>query len=246
MIDLEGIHGIDMLIQRLADMRQTDDDRTDNSQSSGKWKSKASRNFWVESLRNLGSDPNTHVTSAQEEILALLAYCYDILRALSCDTSSILDSCTSRENSEKNDIQVNISEEAVLQQRRDMERERFENEDPFLSRNIKSQNVKIGNHLAPLHKLDAMKRVENSYSTSLLERWESHPNSQAFLPSFMDYKGPQELAEALSSLQISIQHNVNAMSLVLIEKDGLFRKLKDELASHLVEQRKREEGNAFQ
>ena len=167
-------------------------------------------------------------TNADDELLALLGFCYEVLAAIATDSVVTLEANMDREMAYKRALVEKFAEETELEGARDMERQALENEDPFLQSKSKKKLKQIGSHLAPLTKLEALNRVEGHYRSNNdpLSEWDQgalHLATGSFKPSLSDYQGPQELAEALARMHGVIQQNMTSAAIFMARKDEHYR-----------------------
>ena len=201
-------------------------------------------NTWLHGDTKMPSGIN-----ADDELLALLGFCYEVLAAIATDSVVTLEANMDRELAYKRALVEKFAEETELENQREAERSALENEDPISLNNISSKKKfkQIGSHLGQLTKLEALNRVEGHYRSNNdpLSEWDQGALQLAtsvFKPSLSDYQGPQEVAEALAKMHAVIQQNMTSAAIFMARKDEHYRLVKAELADHMLEKRKREEG----
>jgi hypothetical protein len=154
----------------------------------------------------LGRD-STGMPTGDDELLALLGFCYEVLVTIVSDSVITLEANRDRELEYKRDLVAQFAEETHLESAKEKEIDGLEAEDPMLKNNVIK---KVGSHLAPLTRLEALNRVEGHYRSnnepvSPWDRAVLDINTGSFKENIASFNGPQELAETLAAMQSIIQ-----------------------------------------
>ena len=170
-------------------------------------------------------------------MVAILAYCYEVFQIMANATKDTLEINNQRESDLNKQLSVKVQEELHYEGHRNKEKERMAMNDP--SNNKQS-------HLAPLSTVEAMSRVETTYSSNnaqigKLSQTSVKPVTSNVTKPFMEYNNLVELAKSISSMYSSVQKNMESISVILARKDEHFKVLKEDLTEQLVERRRREE-----
>ena len=172
-----------------------------------------------------------------------------------------------REESYRGALERRFEMEELSETSREMEIARMDAEDPrnkfHLTNNNRDlgneqplgsgeqkQPRKIGSHLAPMSRLDALRRVEgqfrsNNDSAGRADRSvRAPPVTIAALPALYCYDSIEDVAGALTALHAGVRQNLAVVRASLLRKDMHYTRVKEELMSQLVEKRRREEGKS--
>ncbi len=103
-----------------------------------------SLNSWAEKMAQ-SEEP------MDKEVVAMLAYCYELLSSMNTQTASVLKSNTEREELHTQALTGEFEKEAERNRLRDAEASMMEAEDAYDG--PKLQSVKIGSHLMPKNRL---------------------------------------------------------------------------------------------
>jgi hypothetical protein len=245
------------LIQQMTDMRTQ------------QMNPKAQTNARDSILSSWISRDSRGLPTADDELLALLGFCYEVLTSVVKDSVTTLEANRDREEDYKRELVAQFAEETHLENIRDKEKLGLESEDSFIAARLKDNSVaKIGSHLAPLTKLEALNRVEGHYRSNNepVDGWDRARlaiNTGTFKENISDFDGPQELAETLATMQgiiqvrssedfvfeeicdeftVIVQANMASTAVYMVRKDVHYRAAKTELVEGTLEKRKREEG----
>ena len=172
-----------------------------------------------------------------KEMLAILAYSYEVFQIMTNATKDTLEINSQREVELNKKLSVKLQEELYYEELRNKEKERMAMNDP--STNNKS-------HLAPLSTVEAMSRVESTYASNnaqvgKLSNISVRPATSSITKPFTEYENLVELAKSISAMYNTVQKNMEAISVILARKDEHFKVLKEDLTEQLVERRRREE-----
>lgn len=210
-------------------------------------------------LQGLTGNPDAQLVMA-------LGYCHELLRFLLTSLDGLLVANADREGHEKDALAEQFDEEARNDRFRMEERAAMLGNDPkYLhqdlnavcdSGSVHTANTlnaqKIGSHLAPLSKLEAMNRVEGQFrsNNAPLSRYdrrpthplEGHADLQTILrPALHEYSSLSEFCGSLTQLHSLVAREVSALQAVLCRKDEHYQHVKAELTEQMVERRRREE-----
>ncbi len=182
-----------------------------------------------------------HKSADGKVLLPLLAYSFELIKALTSDLASVLTENVKREEQRKIDMISSFSEEAERESVRELELEAMNANDP-LSDAEAAGKFQIGNHLAKLSKLEALTRIEGLYRGNNGKGYEpALPASRLMNDDLSRYRSPEELAEALTSIHENASRNMHRVSVLMSRKDSHYKSVKDELSNEMVEKRRREE-----
>jgi hypothetical protein len=187
------------------------------------------------------------------ELVALLGYCFEMLSFLSTEFQKVLESNSEREESNSNLLMMQFAIEAQKEKFRESVISSMTLEDPrYNKKNISDDSStidKIGSHLAPVTRLEALTRVEgqfrsNNDSTSSVDRSNVlSPEIIQMKKSIQDYDSIDDLAISLSKIFDNAKKNMTKIQKLIERKDFHYSEVKKELVSQMVEKRKREEGS---
>jgi hypothetical protein len=191
----------------------------------------------------------------------LLGYCFEVIAQLSAELSATLQRNGEREELSKLNLSDEFGAQEKMEAQRLREKARMDAEDPRnKGRAGAGTNAegKIGSHLAPMSRLDALRRVEGQYRSNnapvtagagadpatqqLLTQPISAPISVQTHPAIFNYKTVEEACAALTSMHSGILENLASVKSLLARKDAHYQNVKEALTLQLVEKRKREEG----
>lgn len=198
-------------------------------------------------------------------LVALLGYSFELLHAMQADAVQILSANANRELAHWDEMSKEFSLEAEKDRSREHEVDALTLADPLRA---SSKFNEIGNHLAPLPRLEAITRIEGKYRSNndsmrgsggeeaavRIARDKSAIDKIFGLPvgsvdavevntpkSLLDFRSPVEFVEACGTLHAAIQRNIGSISIFMDRKDSHYKALKRELMTQMLEKRKREE-----
>lgn len=121
----------------------------------------------------LGWTPNgKKLQTANGQLVSVISYCFELIKYLSLELNKVLKSNLDREEKAKELLIEEFDEESENDKDREWERHHMALYDPRNNNNSNGEvddegkNLNFGNHLAPLSKLDAMRRVEGQHRTN--------------------------------------------------------------------------------
>lgn len=168
--------------------------------------------------------------------------------------ASVIEANAERDSTQQMELMQTFADEAANEKLRDKEQSRMANADPLQKRNNSGGSTtsdktgfKLGSHLAPLSRLEALTRVEGQYgSNNEPVSGQDRAKLVAVKPQVKgkieDYSNVDELAAAFTSIGSAVHDNIDCLNTALARKDYHYSKVKTELTAQLVEKRKREEG----
>lgn len=181
------------------------------------------------------------------EIFSLFAYSYELLRAVTEEVATILKENISRDEADRESVLVQLSTELEMEKIRDVERMNMEANDPVISK-FRSQDGFEGlkSHLIPISRVDVFKKISNDHGSNNVP---TNPSDNGFeIFSFhageahlTDFDTPESLAAAISDAHDGIYKNLRSIAILMARKDAHYSALRDELATEIIERKKREE-----
>jgi hypothetical protein len=189
------------------------------------------------------------------QLVTVLAYCFELIKYLSNELQSILEKNVERDKKTKDELEIQFEIESENEKNRSWELSNMHLNDPRTIQAVKEGKPplpqKIGSHLAPLTKLEALTRVEGQYRSNNLpfsqfDRENILPipfssYSSSFVESFYSFDSIQDIAISLINIKSYIAKTISSVNITLERKDSHYKHVKNELTSQLVEKRKREE-----
>jgi len=197
-----------------------------------------------------GSWMNTMLEAADsaEVLLPMLSFAYETLRQHAIDSGALLQANLDREEEQRQFLVETFNMESARERYRELEIASMTAHDPFAKQQAEEGEEKIGNHLAPLSHLEALTRVEgtfrsNSSPFSSSDHVDVSPLAVPLdrFPPSMAFSSLEEFSTAMAELSNIISTHATLLDVLNSRKDQHYQQLKGELASQMVERRKREE-----
>ena len=241
----DGIASLESVLEYLENIHEREGNR-----------SKSGKPSWLDKM--------LRKNAANNDLMPLVAYSFEMLKAVNDDMYSILLENHNREERRRiamiDEFRDKAEKECVVE----MEQQVLMSHDPWVMEQARNKaswkdttsnddeegEFKIGDHLAKLSHLEALTRVEglhrnNNDPLSSEDRHVTEPQSVGDVDLIKDnilkYSSPHELAYALSTLHANILHNASSLNKLMSRKDDHYKRVKDRLAIQMVEGRKREE-----
>jgi hypothetical protein len=206
------------------------------------------------SIKELDSITKEDLPNGQ--LVTVLAYCFELIKYLVNELQSILEKNVERDKQTKDELEIQFEIESENEKNRSWELTNMHFNDPRTIQSIKEGKQplpqKIGSHLAPLTKLEALTRVEGQYRSNNLpfsqfDRENILPvpfssySSSSFIESFYSFDSIQDIAISLINIKSYIAKTISSVNITFERKDSHYKHVKNELTNQLVEKRKREE-----
>lgn len=163
------------------------------------------------------------------------------------EVATILKENISRDEADRESVLVQLSTELEMEKIRDVERMNMEANDPVISK-FRSQDGFEGlkSHLIPISRVDVFKKISNDHGSNNVP---TNPSDNGFeIFSFhageahlTDFDTPESLAAAISDAHDGIYKNLRSIAILMARKDAHYSALRDELATEIIERKKREE-----
>jgi hypothetical protein len=214
----------------------------------GKGNKSSGFSSWVNSLID-SNDPQV-IRHTVNNLAGMLAYCYEIIAAMSADSQLFLHQNLSAEAERQQKLESKIKEAVDMERLRELETKAMEFNDPLLRNlvNLSSEKVSIGSHLAPLSYVESRAKVQSRFPTNNDARSLAASNralasaiSSQKASKFDDFTSWEDLAQSLVQQHSRIRESLNLVLMTLRSKDVSYDGIKEELIEQLVERRKREE-----
>jgi hypothetical protein len=179
-----------------------------------------------------------------------LGYAFETISDLQKQISTVLLGCEKREQEYQKNVLMNMEEQTVAAINREHEIKCMVDNDPRLIAND-SDMVPVGSHLAPLSKVDALRKVHDRYPSSAaavssFDKVSVRPATLhkeiASRSALHEHRSVESVASAVAAMRASARSDISSLGALLARKDVHFSRIKEDLAVQLVEKRQREEG----
>ncbi len=199
---------------------------------------------------------------ASPELLSLMAYSFELLRAVTSEIAIILRENLSRDEVAREGLLVSLSGAAEIESIRVNEKNAMDSEDGnvYMAGNTATKEEKIEREkamIAPLTRLDALEQTGVKHGTNNAPIRKSLYTSNGDLiknkdefsvapplstpDKLTEYTSAKELAKAISEAHSAVHTNLRSISVLMARKDHNFTSLREELTNEMVERRRREQ-----
>jgi hypothetical protein len=197
-------------------------------------------------------------------LVTVLAYSFEIIHSLYQQMTILLQENQQRELQQQSSLVLSFEQEYQQDTIRTWERQAMFINDPIYqhSNNSNNNNSKVGSHLTPLSKYDALRKVETQFPSNNNHHPISSSSSSSLLlssipimipstttlpsllskPSIYQHTSLEELTSNLTQLHQHMEHGLTSLNTLLQRKDHHYQQIKQELTNQMVDKRKREEG----
>lgn len=186
------------------------------------------------------------------QLVALLAYCFEVLRSLSQSLNTILHDNETRAQQSQQQFNTIVTVEQQSQRLITDELSALQREDPLFQQSTSNIDRSIGKrHLAPLTKAEALLKVGQQFDSNNkpVSAYDVHTTDNPIIThqinqSIHEYSDVESLAHAFTLLHDNASRNLATVNTILTRKDLHYTDIKNELSLQLVEKRRREEGES--
>jgi hypothetical protein len=172
----------------------------------------------------VGYTPNgKKLQTANGQLVSVISYCFELIKYLSLELNKVLKANLDREEKAKESLIQEFEEESENDKDREWERQHMamydprnehhhrENGEQDQPQDESKEMLSFGNHLAPLSKIDAMRRVEGQYRSNnapvgTWDRQSIHPDPSLTINK--DWKTEKDLQNNSTMTALNDYHEI--------------------------------------